>query len=408
VRLFAALGPGNIVAAQRKQLAGDSSAITETSIIFSGQLYEYCRQRGIEALFTSSNNTADELVAPPVTLINVPRPWDGSRGWRFHLGRMVYAIRLARIARAFGADFALIDSGTTYFFALAMFALSGIQVAVNFHNVRWPQGFEPRGFVGRAIRSLDSWFFRRIAIGAVGCSPECGIQARSDGAGDLPYFDWCSQFRPSGFIPCEVDSTRDSFRLIFVGRIERSKGVFDLLEIAEILRRTCKVSVTIEVCGAGGALTELENAVNAGRGAGQVVLKGRLERAELLETYGRAHAVIVPTRGDFAEGMPLVCAEAVLSGRPIVTSRLSNALPLLGEAIAEAEPEDVESYARVVRRLAEDDAYYQRLRAACAAVSRQFLERERSYPAAVDRLITAVRPGWERLEGFNQLFDAIG
>lgn len=58
------------------------------------------------------------------------------------------------------------------------------------------------------------------------------------------------------------------------------------------------------------------------------------------------------TRRDFCEGMPLVCAEAMLSGKPVVTSRLSNALPVIGDTILEAQPEDIKSYAHAVRRLA--------------------------------------------------------
>jgi glycogen synthase len=408
LRLFAALGPGNIVAAQRRQLAGESSQIAETCIVFSGQLYEYCRQRGIEALFTSDNGSADRLVAPPVTLINIPRAWETGSGWKFHVSRILYAIRLARIARKFRADFALIDSGTTHYFALVVFWLMRIPVAVNFHNVRWPQGFQPSGLVGRSIRLLDSWFFRRVAAGAVGCSPECGLQAQADGANKLPYFGWCSQFRTVGFSPNDnANSERNPFRLIFVGRLERSKGVFDLLRIADVLKLICKVPVIIEVCGTGSALAELQRAVDLTGNGDRLIVRGRLERAELLKTYSRAHAVIVPTRGDFAEGMPLVCAEAVLAGRPIVTSRLSNALPLLGETIAEAEPENIESYARVICKLAEDEQYYESLRAACDAASQQFLDREKSYPAAVDRLITQVRPGRKPFEGFHRLFDTL-
>src|SRR3977135_959039 len=70
MRLFAALGPGNIVAAQRKQLA-DPGVKSATSIIYSGQLYEYCRARGITALVASHNGAVDELEAPPVRFVNV-------------------------------------------------------------------------------------------------------------------------------------------------------------------------------------------------------------------------------------------------------------------------------------------------------------------------------------------------
>jgi hypothetical protein len=75
----------------------------------------------------------------------------------------------------------------------------GVSVAVCFHNVRWPQGFEPRTWTARAIRAADSWFFRSVAVGAIGCSAECGIQARLDDANRLLYFEFCAQFRAEGF-----------------------------------------------------------------------------------------------------------------------------------------------------------------------------------------------------------------
>jgi glycogen(starch) synthase len=408
MKLFAALGGGDIVGAQRLQQAQESSKITETSITFSGQLYEFCRVRGIQALFTSHHTVIDALEAPPVILRNVPRRWETAHGWRFHASRIVYAIRLARMARSFGADLALIDSGTAHYFALIIFRLVGIPVAVNFHNVRWPQGFKRRGLLPRVINGLDSWFFRRIASGATGCSPECGAQARSDGADHLPYFGWCPQFRSEGFVRENLRSVRNPFRVLFAGRIERNKGVFDLIKISTVVKQTCSVPVIFEICGAGSELAQLRKTVEASPQADQFIVRGRLERADLLEAYGRVHAVIVPTRGDFAEGMPLVCAEAVLTGLPIVTSRLSNALPVMGEAIAEAEPEDIASYAKAICRLAEDDQYYRRLCAACLDASYQFLDREKSYPAAVDRLFASVYPEWKLLDRYGNLFDGTG
>src|ERR1700692_329719 len=221
MRLFAALGPGDIVAAQRKQLAGTD--ITHvTSIFFSGQLFEYCRHRGIDALFTGINPNIDELVTPKITLRNVPRIWERAGGWRFHMSRMVYAVYLAWMARKFRADFALIDSGSAHFFALAVFKLVGIPVAINFHNVRWAQGFESCGRLNRVMRALDSWFFRYVAVGATGCSPECGTQARSYGANHLPYFGWCGQFATGGFSTGNP-GPRDPLRLVFAGRIGAQK-----------------------------------------------------------------------------------------------------------------------------------------------------------------------------------------
>ena len=60
MKLFSALGPGDIVAAHRAQMSG-KTVVSETSIIFSGQLVEYCRESNIEMLAISSNPRVDKL-----------------------------------------------------------------------------------------------------------------------------------------------------------------------------------------------------------------------------------------------------------------------------------------------------------------------------------------------------------
>ena len=59
VKLFTALGPGDIVGARRKQLAG--TTIHETSIALSEQLFAYRRERKITTLAISSNGRIDRL-----------------------------------------------------------------------------------------------------------------------------------------------------------------------------------------------------------------------------------------------------------------------------------------------------------------------------------------------------------
>jgi len=423
MKLFAALGPGDIVATHRAMQAGNRSA-DQTAIPFSTQLAEYCRLRGIALLATSSCDRPDETTdsnpdtpdPAPIRLVNRPAPWAWRGGWRFHAGRIRYAWRLARMARRFGADLALIDSGTSHYFALALFRLLGVPVAVNFHNVRWPQGFPPRRRIHRAVMALDDLFFRHVAAGAIGCSPACGEQARARGAARLPWFEWAGQFSREGMVARRPDPA--AFRLLFAGRIEPAKGVFDLLAIARALHGRAPRPVIIDICGDGGALDALRQAVadanlaepgptESGL-AGSVRVHGRLARAEMLALYARADAVIVPTRGDFCEGMPLVCAEAVLMGLPIVTSRLSNALPLLGPAIAKAEPEDIESYAAAILRLMTDAPFRDRLTTACPTLAPRFLDRTQSYPAALDRLIQALALRPPREVTAEAVFERLG
>ena len=94
MKLFSALGPGDIVAAHRAQMSG-KVIVSETSIIFSGQLIEYCRERNIETLAISSNPRVDELSDGIIHLENRPRRWRAAGGIRFHLSKISYAGYLA-------------------------------------------------------------------------------------------------------------------------------------------------------------------------------------------------------------------------------------------------------------------------------------------------------------------------
>jgi glycosyltransferase involved in cell wall biosynthesis len=407
VKLFAALGPGDIVNAHRAQNTGQAIE-SETSIIFSGQLLEYCRMRSIETLGLSQHPRVDQLQDGLLFLENRPRWFEGDSGIRYHISRVAYGIYLAMRARRFGADLAIIDSGSAHYFSLALFSLLRITVVVNFHNSLWPNGFEPSRPLAKLIRFLDAWFFCRIAAAAIGVSPECERQARQLAGRAIPFFEYRAQFRREGFQFRRENADFDPFRIIFVGRAERDKGVLDIADMATRLRTLAVTSVAFEVCGDGRALPRLREVVEE-RQLGEVItIRGRLHRPELLQAYARAHALLVPTRSDFCEGLPQVCAEAMLSGIPIITSRLSNAIPVLAPAVAEAIPEDIESYVAQILNLSGDQATYNRLRDACPQLSRQFLDRSQSYPAAVDRLIAHLFPTWKLLADYEPLFARIG
>jgi glycosyltransferase involved in cell wall biosynthesis len=403
LKLFAALGPGDIVGAHRAQMSG-KPIISETSIIYSGQLLNYCREQNIETLAISYNSRFDSLRDGIFCIENRPRRWARAGGIKFHLSNISYAGYLAVRAWQFGADLAIIDSGSAHYFALAMFRVLGIPVAVNFHNTLWPNGFKPKQLVPRLLLSLDAWFFRRIAVGSIGVSPECGRQVRQLVGGELPFFEYRAQYHIEGFQFVQRDSERNPFHILFVGRVERNKGVLDIATMAERLRRKSTISVVFDVCGDGSALAELKRAINE-KGVDDIVnVHGRLARPELLQMYARAHAVIVPTRSDFCEGLPMTCAEGILSGLPLITSRLSNVIPVLGPALVEAEPENIESYVLAILKLTEDRYLYEHLSAATPELARQFLNRAQSLPAAIDRLIAHVFQSWKPLNDYNLLF----
>src|SRR5262249_16560051 len=254
------------------------------------------------------------------------------------------------------------------------------------------------------ITALDAWFFRYISSGTAGVSPECGIQVRQLAGPQSPFFEYRAQFRREEFRSELRKHNCNPFRVIFAGRAERSKGILDIADMAEQIRMRSVFSVVFEVCGDGGGLSELRRLVEQKRLQQMVFIYGQIPRPELLQVYARAHAVIVPTRRKFREGLPKVCAEAILSNLPVITSRVSNALQVLGPAVLEAEVENIQSYVDAILKLVEDRALYERLSASCPKLALQFFDRSQSYVAAMDRLIAHVFPSWTVLDDYQPIF----
>ena len=92
---------------------------------------------------------------------------------------------------------------------------------------------------------------------------------------------------------------------------------------------------------------------------------GHCGRQKLQEMYAASHAVIVPTTAEFTEGFNQVVTEAVLAGRPVVTSDVCPAVEYLPGAVVLVPTDDVDAYERAVLRLCDDPAYYGPARASC-------------------------------------------
>ncbi len=63
---------------------------------------------------------------------------------------------------------------------------------------------------------------------------------------------------------------------------------------------------------------------------------GHCNKPIMRQMYANSHVVIVPTTGDFIEGFNQVIAEAILSGRPVITSAVCPAIAYVREACIES------------------------------------------------------------------------
>ena len=154
---------------------------------------------------------------------------------------------------------------------------------------------------------------------------------------------------PSGGIPT----------VLFVGRLLREKGVFDLLEAMSLVAR--RVRCRLVLVGDGPCAPELGERVHALGLAGHVTLAGFLTGRELKRAYAEADVFVLPTY--WPEGFPTVLAEAMAAALPIVTTRIRGAADHLndGEHTLFVEPRDMEGLAVALVHLLEDRSLRRRM-----------------------------------------------
>lgn len=365
-------GTGDIVEALTRWYKQED-VITETSKTFSGQVFDFCKKNNLNTLAISAFNQRKEINFDGFSAFSKPkRILNGGIG--YHISQLLYGLKILATAIRYRPTYLHITNGVTHWFMLAPLKLLGIKIFPHFHNTFWAKGYPPNSKIQRLLLKLDAWFLTYIASGALCCSPEIQRQieeiTKDKGC---PTYWFKAQFYKSNFEATLPPPAHESkpFVVVFAGRIERNKGVFDILNIAETLKSK---SVTFHICGDGSDLQALRDECASKGLASNVMIHGRLKRPELIAIYEKGHAVIVPTRSTFCEGLPMVAIEAVLLGRPVITSSLSNALDVLGSAIVEALPESLASYNDAIHKLITDIFLYESKQHACLSLRDQFLD----------------------------------
>lgn len=299
----------------------------------------------------------------------------------YHLEQARYALLLFWLALCHRPRAIFIDSGVTHWIFLTPMRLIGVRVIAVLHNTLWPNGFPPTSPLKRLFAFADSLFFRYVAHAVFCVSPVISRQVASLGRQSLPIVSFGASFEPSHFIGHGSTLAHETrpFRVLFAGRVERNKGVFDLLEAARQLEAEYPGQFAFDVCGDGSDFVNLAGRVEAfGLGA-MFQLHGKLDRDQLIARYRNAHAVAAPTRSDFCEGFCQVVAEAILLDRPVITNDVVPALESLRDAIVEFRPDDVDSLKSSIRLLAENVDIYTAKCDACAHLHQWIFDKRRSY-----------------------------
>jgi glycosyltransferase involved in cell wall biosynthesis len=106
-------------------------------------------------------------------------------------------------------------------------------------------------------------------------------------------------------------SSRDGQRLLFVGRLNKQKGLEHLLNALASM----KAPASLDVVGEGPERAAMKQVVQQLGLASRIRWHGQLSQSELPHLYQRAAAVVIPS---VDEGLGLVAVEALLCETPVV------------------------------------------------------------------------------------------
>lgn len=396
LRIFYAAGPGDVIATYRHWLRGEDDP-QQVSMTISGMFYDLCREGGHQAYVVSSCPRADKVEDDQFLILHRPTLFSRGSALSYYFGQMVTAVRLIASALWFRADVAVISCGTTLWLPLRVLPIFGVKVIPSLHCVlrRKYQSFTPAQ--EQTFHRLNRFFFVRTASRILSMSSDISDQVRElTGETNKPIIQFLPTYRPDRFagIP-KPDWNQRPFRVCFAGRIEADKGVFDLLSIAKSFAGSEGRDVIFDICGRGSALEELRRQTKDSGLTDNFRCHGYCDWPTMRRMYAESHAVIVPTTSDFIEGFNQVVSEAVLAGRPVITSEVCPAIRYVRDAVVEVPVNDVNAYRAAIEKLRDDENFYRQRCEACVKLRGQFLDMSRSWMAALRQALSTVQSVYE-------------
>lgn len=352
----------------------------QTALTYSGQFFELCKLLGRAGIASFPSAERKRIVDTKFDVHSRPFSHFGD-GIGFYVNHFCRAVWLLIDVARSGASDVIVMDGVTFYFLLVPLSWLGRRVFLSIHTVMRSERAR-QSLLQRTIARLDAWFIRHHCAGCLVASPRIGAQ--------LSQLTGCEKELMSLFYPTYDRATFASslppdpvvrpFRLLYAGRIEVEKGVFDLLESYRQLLVDGE-NLLLDYCGDGGALQPLRGAISQAGLSSSVKIHGHLNQTELLDLMAKAQVVVVPTRSSFPEGLNQVVIEAVLAKRPVVSSSVCPAIDLVADAVVEAEPDNVHSYAAAVRRLIDDPDFFTKKCEAASRLGREFFDPQKGWTA---------------------------
>jgi len=378
--LFYAAGPGDVVKTFQTWESGIDDP-HQVAITYSGQFFQTCKELGVKGVAVSWNPRVDALRTDQFYIENRPKGPQLS-GLAYHRQQVEYVRSLVQTAVTEEADILIAAESTGHLFTLGWFAPASMAIVPTIHCTLWPK-FKPLDTKQRILNFFNRTLFCKRARAMLCISEDIRKQLQLIGGDSLkPVHRFQPRYRKGTFDTIQPP-VRDKgpFHILFAGRLEENKGIFDLLAICQELKPEIKKQVIWDLAGDGSREEQLRSEVARLQLDDVFRVHGYCRRPQMLELINSSHAFIVPTTMAFEEGFNKVVAESILNNRPVITSAVCPAIDDVRAAVIEARPDNRDDYRKAVEKLVEDRAFYDKKQQACAPLQAQFYDAANSWGA---------------------------
>ncbi|NNE42466.1 MAG: glycosyltransferase family 4 protein [Marinicaulis sp.] len=281
----------------------------------------------------------------------------------------------------------LILGGEFYWPMLPRLAKSSERIVMSLHNMFWQIGRRPQ-----SLKNQINFFVKKVLVGryvdaAVAVSKTALDQFNEISPRKIPGFQSMHQL-PSSYADVGEELARRKNQICYLGRIEREKGVFELLE-AFCVAKSHQSDLAIRFLGAGRALDELREKAGATGFADDIEAPGPVDAADVYGALRESQLLVVPTQRAFAEGFPAVCAEAISQLTPLLVSSVVPAREVFGDAVMEFEAENSKNLAECLTLLLCDEQKLDDMRKAASDARAMLYDRSKSWGSALAQAIVA-------------------
>jgi glycosyltransferase involved in cell wall biosynthesis len=118
------------------------------------------------------------------------------------------------------------------------------------------------------------------------------------------------------YLPGNKAIEKDKKYILFVGRMDREKGLFDLVESGKYICKK-RSDVFFIIAGKGKDMQKVQNKVKKAGLQNKFIFMGQVEEDKLVKLYQNASIFVLPS---YHEGLPTVLLEAMSCGLPVIAT----------------------------------------------------------------------------------------